>query len=289
MKNTMLAPERRKLAVLVRDYVIANGGSEGNDCADHVVYTLPTAAGELSVTYDRGWGTIFDRFEDVEAAKKLLGTGPYNRLNPYSGKWNFHFGRVTAEAAFEQWTGALKVHRLLPAPSPVKIERLKLTDSARAKMAKLFKAGAGGVVDLEVSTAAANTGRWSGTKSNKGNTPKPADFPLRPCQQAALDTVLRQGTSPVSDAVKLGTRIHQEIDSTMRNALTPEEAEALEAAARYFLLLRETGKRPDDVAALESVLVKLERMQKPPMGTMRRRKTLADGRDYFPPTKIERE
>lgn len=109
----MLAPERRKLSYLVRKFILANGGSEGNDYADHVGYTLPTAAGELSVTYDRGWGTIFGRFEDVEAAKKLLGTAPYNRLNPYSGKWNFHFGRTTAEAAFEQWTGVLKVYGLV--------------------------------------------------------------------------------------------------------------------------------------------------------------------------------
>ena len=168
---TMLAPERRKLSYLVRKFVLANGGSEVRDYVDHVSYKLPTVAGELGVIYDRGWGTIFGRFGDVEAAKKLLGTAPYNRLNPYSGKWNFHFGRITAEAAFEQWTGALARNGLL--------------DDAAKRLKEAPE------------PFTVRTGRWSGTEYNRSNTPKVA-------------------APEPSAAVKLGAKIHEEIERRMK-------------------------------------------------------------------------
>ena len=53
-------------------------------------WTLNTKVGELklvAVDYE----FIHCVFEDVDAAKKVLFTGPSSRLNPHSGKWNWHF------------------------------------------------------------------------------------------------------------------------------------------------------------------------------------------------------
>ena len=71
---------------------------------------VKTKAGELRIHFDlRMFGTIFCRFQDPQAACKVLhGTeksypGRGQRLNPYSGKWNFHFGDVKAEHAFSEF------------------------------------------------------------------------------------------------------------------------------------------------------------------------------------------
>lgn len=39
----------------------------------------------------RSHGWLHARFADVEKAKTVLPSGPVSRLNPYSGKYNFHF------------------------------------------------------------------------------------------------------------------------------------------------------------------------------------------------------
>lgn len=70
---------------------------------------VATKAGLLSVFYDTTHGTIFCRFDDPEFAAKVLYPGAQvrinsgYRLNPYSGKWNFHFGACTADEAFDQF------------------------------------------------------------------------------------------------------------------------------------------------------------------------------------------
>jgi len=106
----MLARERRKLGKLVKEFALANGGEESAYSLPGLpVYDIRTTAGMLHVGVDvRSWGTIFCRFEDIEAAKKAVGGGICNRLNPLSGKWNFHFGRISAAGAFAEWTTALE-------------------------------------------------------------------------------------------------------------------------------------------------------------------------------------
>lgn len=49
-------------------------------------WRLDTRAGRLDVTPHPTW--VACRFVDVAAAKAILGTDP--RLNPHSGKWNWH-------------------------------------------------------------------------------------------------------------------------------------------------------------------------------------------------------
>jgi hypothetical protein len=68
-------------------------GAAAGDEATVYSYRVQTPAGDLDVSVHDV--SICCRFRDVEAAKKLLGWTPgfiaqTHRLNPYSGKWNFH-------------------------------------------------------------------------------------------------------------------------------------------------------------------------------------------------------
>lgn len=72
-------------------------GAVLNETDYSLVWTLQTIAGELDITLhksDLTDGTsvfsIFGRFSNVEKAKKKLDALSLNRLNPHSGKWNFH-------------------------------------------------------------------------------------------------------------------------------------------------------------------------------------------------------
>lgn len=54
---------------------------------------LRTLAGDLEISVLDGW--VATRFADPDLARALLNpSGQFGgcRLNPYSGKWNFHFG-----------------------------------------------------------------------------------------------------------------------------------------------------------------------------------------------------
>lgn len=53
-------------------------------------YEIVTKAGVLALSVYDNW--LATRFEDVDAAKQLVGPG----LNPHSGKWNFHYRNPTA-------------------------------------------------------------------------------------------------------------------------------------------------------------------------------------------------
>ena len=55
------------------------------------------------------------RFDEPESAKALLPYGPGQRLNSFSGKWNFNFGRVTAEEALAVFRAELEP--ILPPPT----------------------------------------------------------------------------------------------------------------------------------------------------------------------------
>lgn len=54
-------------------------------------WILPTVAGVLRLHPYDNW--LAGRFDDVEAAKAQVGHG---QLNPFSGKWNWHFTDPTA-------------------------------------------------------------------------------------------------------------------------------------------------------------------------------------------------
>lgn len=55
-------------------------------------WQLQSVAGVLRLHPYDNW--LACRFEDVAAAKALVGHG---QLNPYSGKWNWHFDQPNAE------------------------------------------------------------------------------------------------------------------------------------------------------------------------------------------------
>lgn len=66
----------------------ARGAEPEEDYAGAKAYSLETPAGTLRVTIFEGW--LACRFLDVGKAKEVLLVGD-DRLNPYSGKWNWHF------------------------------------------------------------------------------------------------------------------------------------------------------------------------------------------------------
>lgn len=73
-------------------------------------YSLNTYAGELRISIDDD--SLMCRFEDVEKAKEELYSSLYGldqRLNRFSGKWNWH--GLDCVAAFEQIVdGNLVIH-----------------------------------------------------------------------------------------------------------------------------------------------------------------------------------
>lgn len=83
---------------------------------------LETIYGDLRIslsTYDRKSKiyTVFTQFSDVERAREGMGVGKYNfhaRLNPHSGKWNFHtYSRKLDHRAYGS-TVINQIKRLLP-------------------------------------------------------------------------------------------------------------------------------------------------------------------------------
>jgi len=71
----------------VMERAIARLGGKPNQWGE---VEVPTRAGALSVTVLDNW--VATRFLDVDAAR-TLGLG--DRLNPYSGKWNWHPGELS--------------------------------------------------------------------------------------------------------------------------------------------------------------------------------------------------
>jgi hypothetical protein len=65
-------------------------------------WKVQTTLGPLLVHYSLECGTVFTRFKDPKRAREMV------RCNPYSGKWNFHFGKTSADAAFASVEPALR-------------------------------------------------------------------------------------------------------------------------------------------------------------------------------------
>lgn len=90
----------RAMGATVQDGSVENFGSAR--------FSLVTKAGILNVTVYDTW--IAARFDDVDAAKALGLVG----LNPYSGKYNFHFvaEHENPIACVDYWTNTIK--QILP-------------------------------------------------------------------------------------------------------------------------------------------------------------------------------
>ena len=98
----MLKPERMLLAKLVKTYLHAKGATK--DETAFYEYKVTTKAGELLVSTNVDTGAIFCRFSDPVAALRVLNDyTSQTRLNHYSGKWNWHYGRCTADQAFQEF------------------------------------------------------------------------------------------------------------------------------------------------------------------------------------------
>lgn len=84
--GAMSAPGRERLGALLVEYL-----SQFSEVEDRpgggVQFRVSTFVGPLVVHYEYWFGTIFSKFDEPERAKIVPGT------NPYTGKWNFHFGK----------------------------------------------------------------------------------------------------------------------------------------------------------------------------------------------------
>ena len=118
-----------KLVKLVREFVLAHGGIE--------IETIPigglggrmalqTICGTLHVTPYGNW--IACRFYDTDAAVAHFGYQPvHGRLNPWSGKWNFHFNAIPAADALAEFEAEV-LPLLLPMPAGTTPEQTRNRD-----------------------------------------------------------------------------------------------------------------------------------------------------------------
>jgi hypothetical protein len=104
----MLKRERQQLTMQLARYLTSVGGQvEPPACAPGPPAVLvPTRAGRLRVTCYSNW--LACRFEQPELASMYLPQGPGQRLNAHSGKWNFHFGRISAADALALFRAELE-------------------------------------------------------------------------------------------------------------------------------------------------------------------------------------
>jgi hypothetical protein len=84
--RAMSAAGRERLVALLVEYLSQFSRVEDRP-GGGVQFRVDTFVGPLVVHYDLWFGTIFSRFEEPDRARIVPNT------NPYSGKWNFHFGK----------------------------------------------------------------------------------------------------------------------------------------------------------------------------------------------------
>jgi hypothetical protein len=99
----MTTKDHAKLLKKIKQHLLDLGAVPTPDRMYH--YSLMTALGELAIridpinpAYRSGLVTIFTRFDRTDLAVKRF---PHE-VNPYSGKWNFHFDKTscTIESVF---------------------------------------------------------------------------------------------------------------------------------------------------------------------------------------------
>jgi hypothetical protein len=100
--------DQTQLASLVEELILGIGGRRTKE-RELYEFSLPTKAGELRISRKGTW--IACRFDNPSQAVALLGAGtPAASLNPYSGKWNHHFGRTdAAHSAYTEFWSALRL------------------------------------------------------------------------------------------------------------------------------------------------------------------------------------
>lgn len=97
----MLKRERDKLGRLLVSYLTSIGATlQQGQWWER--WQVETSLGVLSVNYHDDYGSIMIRFDNPEIARKRV------NCNPYTGKWNLHFGRVTAIEAFGAFKNRLE-------------------------------------------------------------------------------------------------------------------------------------------------------------------------------------
>ncbi len=94
--------ERTKLRKKVSAYLSRRGASK-TDGILGTEFRLKTPAGALKISMSEEYGTIFSKFSDPGRGRKCVGAS-----NPYSGKWNFHFGKESAATAFDMWKNQME-------------------------------------------------------------------------------------------------------------------------------------------------------------------------------------
>ena len=104
----MLKAERVKLQKLFTAWLTEHEAKPTRKGWEHMYpWEVETTLGPYVLNFSVDYGTIFGRFLDVDKARLHV------PCNPYSGKYNSHFGRATATEAFIQFSHA--VNRFMPA------------------------------------------------------------------------------------------------------------------------------------------------------------------------------
>ena len=88
--------QRTAHAKFVREFkALVESAGAARDEEAHYTYSIQTNVGGYSFSVDTvldGFGAVFGRFDEPTRAKKRVD------CNPYSGKWNFHFGTLNTES-----------------------------------------------------------------------------------------------------------------------------------------------------------------------------------------------
>ena len=95
-KTKMTKKEMADFNGQVKAFLLAEGATVRPDTGAMFDFELNTIVGKLRLFLydgDSGYMTVFGRFDDIEAAKKLCD------INPHSGKWNHHYGVVDVDDA----------------------------------------------------------------------------------------------------------------------------------------------------------------------------------------------
>ena len=93
-RDDMSRAEIRKLTSMVQSWAMARDLTQD----DNGNFSVATDAGRMRLSIDGTFGTVFCRFVEAELAHHIDAS-----VNPYSGKFNHHFGKVSALEAYSQF------------------------------------------------------------------------------------------------------------------------------------------------------------------------------------------
>jgi hypothetical protein len=90
-KSKRLVKAEQRFVTAVTEFILSLGAKSGS----FYDYELDTPAGLLHISVHETW--LATRFDDVARGVAFTKTCGYSS-NPFSGKWNFHFGDGSAES-----------------------------------------------------------------------------------------------------------------------------------------------------------------------------------------------